>query len=634
MGNYLNRNRTSRIEEVNQSSSNNAYLYPPKSGYYFASHFIMGGERFETCQPEAYLFGENIDLNFLGSKPSPFPYLAPLSHVPTRTLRALINIRKETLKLIKVNSSEKSYKNDDAGDSSKSLFNIEFIFDADVKCSIKIYYMCLEETLPSGLVYTSKDETHNSQLFPYNRGSNQLFSQPLHFFDPTSYKEEELAYKAFDEHKNFNPTVPFPIVIQCTAEEGEDPKQSHSLIAVVEKNFDSWTIKPFKQKIFIDGLSHLMQEIYGIENKNLMASKKDNTPYSCSDDEIEDNGSECVICMCDCRDTLILPCRHLCLCNNCADSLRYQANNCPICRAPFRALLQIKAVRKCSTEQVSSIMRVSSTPPTIPHHQHNIHQAHRLLSRSACDLMDVPPGYEPIPLLEALNGPLSTVPTSAHGMFTFKNSISDEDSESDTPLGVKKFDSFKAKQSNSLKRTLSSSQQMSLNQDKAEVEIEAASSNKEWVREHFLDSNNCEYKSNSLSSNDSSTTAGTNSSTQEKIKLLDQEKADEKGTGKENKSLKMSETEMTALKSPILSRIETYSGIEYFKPSSSNTFVGIKLEDEGKYIINIENMPMTVSSSAPNIASSLKDVKLEETKPKKNDSNKKASSFTLLSEVS
>lgn len=32
------------------------------------------------------------------------------------------------------------------------------------------------------------------------------------------------------------------------------------------------------------------------------------------------------------RDTLILPCRHLCLCNACADTLRYQANNCPICR--------------------------------------------------------------------------------------------------------------------------------------------------------------------------------------------------------------------------------------------------------------------------------------------------------------
>lgn len=73
-----------------------------------------------------------------------------------------------------------------------------------------------------------------------------------------------------------------------------------------------------------------------------------------SDEDTEDNGSECVICMCDVRDTLILPCRHLCLCNGCADSLRYQANNCPICRAPFRALLQIKALQKATGTIISN----------------------------------------------------------------------------------------------------------------------------------------------------------------------------------------------------------------------------------------------------------------------------------------
>lgn len=61
---------------------------------------------------------------------------------------------------------------------------------------------------------------------------------------------------------------------------------------------------------------------------------------------MDDNTAECVICMSEIRDTLILPCRHLCLCHLCADSLRYQANNCPICRAPFRALLQLRAIRK------------------------------------------------------------------------------------------------------------------------------------------------------------------------------------------------------------------------------------------------------------------------------------------------
>lgn len=47
---------------------NDRTLFP---GNYFGSHFIMGGERFESQQPEAFLFGENVDLNFLGSRPVP-----------------------------------------------------------------------------------------------------------------------------------------------------------------------------------------------------------------------------------------------------------------------------------------------------------------------------------------------------------------------------------------------------------------------------------------------------------------------------------------------------------------------------------------------------------------------------------
>lgn len=66
-----------------------------------------------------------------------------------------------------------------------------------------------------------------------------------------------------------------------------------------------------------------------------------------ADDEISDNSAECVVCLSDVRDTLILPCRHLCLCNACADTLRYQANCCPICRlrkdTPSQHLLQCLA---------------------------------------------------------------------------------------------------------------------------------------------------------------------------------------------------------------------------------------------------------------------------------------------------
>jgi len=55
--------------------------------------------------------------------------------------------------------------------------------------------------------------------------------------------------------------------------------------------------------------------------------------------------STCVICLTDIRNVLLLPCRHLCLCGTCAENLKYQSANCPICRIPFRALLQVNALR-------------------------------------------------------------------------------------------------------------------------------------------------------------------------------------------------------------------------------------------------------------------------------------------------
>ncbi|KAJ8913857.1 hypothetical protein NQ315_003766 [Exocentrus adspersus] len=370
MGALLTSRQNDRVEEIDVGS-NHAYKYPPRTGNYFANHFIMGGERFDTPQPESYLFGENTDLNFLGSKPTPFPYPPPQPNEPTKTLKSLVNIRKESLRFVRAkNEGNKLNLNepkDTAEFGTNASYNIEFAFDSDVSCTITIYYFCTEEFSGNSVTYVSRDPSLTSETFYYGRGSNQQFSQPSHVFNPARYADDDLLY-------DFEREI-FPVVIHCIAEEGvEDMRQSHSTTAVVEKMTDgTYLLKALKQKLFVDGLCYLLQEVYGIENKN--------NDKSSEDDDTEDNGSECVICMCDVRDTLILPCRHLCLCNSCADSLRYQANNCPICRAPFRALLQIKALQKSASSNLAPISSPDGSSDNIP------------------------PGYEAVSLIEALNGP-------------------------------------------------------------------------------------------------------------------------------------------------------------------------------------------------------------------------------------
>lgn len=87
---------------VNNSSyvhrHNNLALVTIAIGTYFGTHFIMGGERFDTPQPEAYLFGENGDLNFLGSRPTAVRMLIrPLSHTHTYTLQLYGDFRMNVL---------------------------------------------------------------------------------------------------------------------------------------------------------------------------------------------------------------------------------------------------------------------------------------------------------------------------------------------------------------------------------------------------------------------------------------------------------------------------------------------------------------------------------------------------------
>ncbi|KAB1251908.1 E3 ubiquitin-protein ligase MGRN1 [Camelus dromedarius] len=397
MGSILSR-RIAGVEDID-IQANSAYRYPPKSGNYFASHFFMGGEKFDTPHPEGYLFGENMDLNFLGSRPVQFPYVTPAPHEPVKTLRSLVNVRKDSVRLVRYKDGTDSPTDD--SEKPRVLYSLEFTFDADARVAITIYCQAVEEFLNGTAVYSAKSPALQSETVHYKRGVSQQFSLPSFKIDFSEWKDDELN---FDLDRGV-----FPVVIQAVVDEGdvvEVTGHAHVLLAAFEKHVDgSFSVKPLKQKQIVDRVSYLLQEIYGIENKNNQETKP-------SDEENGDNSSECVVCLSDLRDTLILPCRHLCLCNSCADTLRYQASSCPICRLPFRALLQIRAVRK----KPGALSPISFSPVLAQNMDHDEHSCPFKKSKSHPASLaskkpkretssdSIPPGYEPISLLEALNG--------------------------------------------------------------------------------------------------------------------------------------------------------------------------------------------------------------------------------------
>jgi hypothetical protein len=66
--------------------------------------------------------------------------------------------------------------------------------------------------------------------------------------------------------------------------------------------------------------------------------------------------AECIICMSSKQTTIMFPCRHLCLCNDCAQMLASrndtnaqhhhagapQEKKCPVCRKPVVVMFQLK----------------------------------------------------------------------------------------------------------------------------------------------------------------------------------------------------------------------------------------------------------------------------------------------------
>lgn len=53
------------------------------------------------------------------------------------------------MRFVKV--ADQNKMNNDPNIDTSHLYNIEFVFDADTKCAIQIFYFCTEEITPTGL---------------------------------------------------------------------------------------------------------------------------------------------------------------------------------------------------------------------------------------------------------------------------------------------------------------------------------------------------------------------------------------------------------------------------------------------------------------------------------------------------
>jgi len=283
----------------------------------------MGGQEFPAMDPERFLFGDMTDLNHLARVPGQLSPRPPnIKH--TNTVRSLVTLHKESIRLV--------HHADSREDAATAECHLEFTIDSDVPCDVIVHFFVQETTDSNGLArYAAK---HSWPAKRYDVGIGQLYSNPdITLKNAASYADEDLIFEHCGPRK-------YPCVIEVKAVIEGKP-HVHTTFCSFDRTGEGDTasvnIRPIIQRLTANGLVFVLKEIYGIEQKTDAVDGND------LDDD--DDNTECVVCMSATRDTMALPCRHLSLCNPCAEVLRYQSNKCPICRAPFHSLLQIRVIR-------------------------------------------------------------------------------------------------------------------------------------------------------------------------------------------------------------------------------------------------------------------------------------------------
>jgi hypothetical protein len=196
---------------------------------------------------------------------------------------------------------------------SPGYYALDFTFNALKDCEIAIYQFA-EEVLDdsnSTLYYHIDTEKHSGpQILRFAKGLNQSLPPQSVVFDLTSF--EEATFGSSIE------LIPLVVEIVRTTQRPVIAKVSgfEATHLVFSRSSDGFDLKVACQKFTKLGRTFEVLDIFG--NQGL---------------ESEEERSVCVICLTNMKDTLILPCRHLCLCHECANMTRAQSyGKCPICR--------------------------------------------------------------------------------------------------------------------------------------------------------------------------------------------------------------------------------------------------------------------------------------------------------------
>lgn len=161
--------------------------------------------------------------------------------------------------------------------------------------------------------------------------------------DLTNVSEQEKKYT-----KAYAKQLPCVLVIGYTDESGNESME-HTSIDLCPPSNGRVVIG---QIIETGGACYVVESVFGGEHEVVSGAlmspdgedgAEGGTSPAAGVTAIDDNEDDnlCVICLTNDKDTAVMPCRHLCLCRDCAGTLMNHTPKCPVCRGPIAQLLHM-----------------------------------------------------------------------------------------------------------------------------------------------------------------------------------------------------------------------------------------------------------------------------------------------------
>jgi len=194
---------------------------------------------------------------------------------------------------------------------TRTLWSLHANFTATEACEYVVHFHSREVPQYGGGLEFEKADEHapDPQSFSYSRGSHvaqkvelDMQRNPLDFY--WTYKRSRAD------------VIPIVMLLRTS-------RATALLYVHLSAVGSEIRAKMYIQKAIVDYKVYVIEEIFGLAE---LGKEVDNDSNS--------HGEPCVVCLTDPRTTAVLPCRHMCVCRECAGALSAGAGGkrCPICR--------------------------------------------------------------------------------------------------------------------------------------------------------------------------------------------------------------------------------------------------------------------------------------------------------------